>query len=259
MLYVELHSHTASQQLHSSWGGIVPNAAWRLLWAIAKLKGENEKICIPGFYDRVRPLSKQDIEMLARLDFGEAAWKEQFEIDQYLLDFSMNELLEAYFYRPTCTVCGLEGGYTGPGQKTVLPNSALAKLDFRLVPDQDPDEILELLEQHLADCGFADIEVKVCSRKPAGRTPPNDPLVTAAIDAAKSVYGKRPQIYPTSAGSGPMAILCHKYGIPAVSVGLGYWGSNTHAPNENIRLEDFSKGMRHIAAIMYLYADISSH
>ena len=254
ILYVELRAKGAAQDLHSSWGTVVPNPAWRITWALKALKDEDERVLIPGFYERVRPPSDREREALAEIDFDEEGWRERFEIEKFLSNLSERELLERHLYRPTCTICGLESGYTGPGSKTVLPNWARAKLDFRLVPDQDPNEILELLRGHLAAQGFSDIEVIPHSREHPARTPLDDPLVEAVVVAARRAYGKEPQVYPIAAGSGPMYSLCQRFSIPAVSTGLSYWGSNAHAPNENIRLSDLVQGMKHIALIIQEFA-----
>jgi len=254
ILYVELRARGAARDLHSSWGTVVPNPAWRLIWALNTLKGEDEQVLIPGFYQRVRQPSAAEQEVLAEIDFDEEGWRERFEIEKFLSNLKGRELLEHHLYQPTCTICGLESGYTGPGSKTVLPNAARAKLDFRLVPDQDPDEILELLREHLAAQGFGDIEVIPHSREHPARTPLDDPLVEAVTATARRAYGREPQVYPIAAGSGPMYSLCQRFGIPAVSTGIGYWGSGAHGPNENIRLDDLAQGMQHIALIIREFA-----
>ncbi|MFQ6117367.1 MAG: M20/M25/M40 family metallo-hydrolase, partial [Candidatus Bipolaricaulia bacterium] len=254
ILYVELRAAGAARELHSSWGTVVPNPAWRLVRALNTLRDENEEVLIPGFYQRVRPPSARERAALARVDFDEEGWRERFGLKDHLLGLSGEELLEYHLYRPTCTICGLESGYTGPGSKTALPNEARAKLDFRLVPEQDPDEILKLLKDHLAAQGFADIEVVPHSREHPARTPLDDPLVEAVVAAARRAYGKEPQVYPLAAGSGPMYSLCQRFSIPAVSTGIGYWGSGAHGPNEHIRLDDLAQGMRHIALIIQEFA-----
>ncbi|HIC95477.1 TPA: M20/M25/M40 family metallo-hydrolase, partial [Candidatus Bipolaricaulota bacterium] len=256
ILYVELRATGAKRDLHSSWGTVVPNPAWRLTWALNTLKGEDEKVLIPGFYDKVRPLSPEEREVLAGLDFDEEGWREQLGLGKYLLNLAGEELLEHHLFRPTCTICGLRSGYLGPGSKTVLPHEAQAKIDFRLVPDQDPEEILNLLKDHLSARGFSETEIEVIphSWEPPARTPPEDPLVKTVIAAARRAYEKEPQVYPISPGSGPMYSLCQRFGIPAVSTGVGYWGSNAHGPNENIRLDDLAQGMKHIALIIQEFA-----
>ena len=147
-------------------------------------------------------------------------------------------------------MCGFHTGYGGPGIKTVLPAEATAKLDFRLVPDQDPADILEKLRAHLDAAGFHDVEIVVEGPEPPARTDPGDPLVAAVVAAARRAYGAEPVVMPLMAGTGPMYELCQRWGIPAVGAGVGWAGSRSHAPNENIRLEDLQQGIKHIALIM---------
>jgi acetylornithine deacetylase/succinyl-diaminopimelate desuccinylase-like protein len=139
ILYVELRAKGAARELHSSWGTVVPNPAWRLIWALRTLKGADEQVLIPRFYERVRRPSAEERAALAEIDLDEAGWRERFGLRNYLVNLSGEELLEYHLYRPSCTICGLESGSRGPGSKTVLPNAARAKVDFRLVPDPDPD------------------------------------------------------------------------------------------------------------------------
>jgi acetylornithine deacetylase/succinyl-diaminopimelate desuccinylase-like protein len=159
-------------------------------------------------------------------------------------------LLEQYIFQPTCNICGLWSGYTGEGSKTVLPHEAKAKLDFRLVPDQDPHEILDLLKEHLKREGFDDIEITLMGPEHPARTPIEHPFVDLVTETAREVYGEEPVVYPIMTGTGPMHVLCQQFNIPCASVGVGHADSRTHAPNENIRIEDFYQGIMHIAAIL---------
>src|ERR687886_551410 len=150
ILYVELRVRTAAKDLHSSWAAAVPNAAWRLTWALGTLKdARTGRILVPGFYDRVQPPGQRIAELADREPFDLAQYRALFGIDNFLEGWDGREARRHYLFDPTCTICGLTSGYQGPGGKTVLPAQASAKLDFRLVPDQDPDEICSLLRRHL--------------------------------------------------------------------------------------------------------------
>lgn len=249
--YVELSVKGAGADQHSSWGTIVPNAAWRLVWALNTLKDEDEKIRIKGFTQSVRKPGKTELRAVQRLNFDETGWREKFGVQKYLLGLRGHKLKQKHYFEPTCTICGVWSGYTGPGPKTVLPAEARAKIDFRLVPDQDPDEVVKLLKQHLKKHGFDDIEVIGMHGTYPARTPLDDPLVEIVRRTAVETYKIEPVVHPTSAASGPMYVLCQKLGIPAVSTGVGYAHSNTHAPNENIRIGDFIQGIKHIVRIVH--------
>ncbi len=164
ILAVDLRVRTLGRDLHSANAAVFRSPAWRLIWALDSLKGPDERILIPGFYDDVRPPDDRDRALLAAWDFDEAGQLAEFGADQYVLGLSGEALKEKYLFQPTCNVCGFHTGYGGPGVKTVLPAEALAKLDFRLVPDQDPWDILEKLRAHL-DVG------RFLRRRDRGRRP----------------------------------------------------------------------------------------
>lgn len=254
--YVELRVRGASHDLHSSLGASVPNAAWRLVWALASLKGPDERVLIPGFYDRVVPPTEADLEMLARLPDTEAARKEQYGIDAFVNNLSGMDLLIKEYFQPTCTISGIESGYTGPGSKTVMPAEAMAKVDFRLVVDQDPYEIASLLRQHLDAQGFNDIEIELLGPEHPARTSPDAPIVQVVTESYRELTGKEPVVVPTSMGTGPAYVLAHKFGIPFCSSGVGHADSRAHSPNENIFVEDYIQGIKHIARVIDGYARI---
>jgi acetylornithine deacetylase/succinyl-diaminopimelate desuccinylase-like protein len=250
MCYVELVCRGANTDLHSANAAIIENPAWRLIWALSTLKTPDEKVQIKGFYDKVAALSDNDRTALEKMIYSEQDTLERLGLDSFLLNLSGVPLKEKLIFQPTCTVCGFVSGYIGEGSKTVLPSEARVKIDFRLVPNQDPQEILQLLRQHLDEHGFADIEINALSLEHPARTELDNPLAKSILETAKEVYGKEPTVMPMSPGTGPMYILCQSLGIPSVSVGVGHFGSNNHAPNENIFVEDYIEGIKHIAAII---------
>ncbi len=250
--YVELSTQTANQDVHSGLGGsIFPNAAWRLVWALNNLKDENERIQLPGFYDFVLPPSKRDEELMTLMPDLAEEYKQRFGVKEFLDGLQGGvELNIAEAFRPTCTICGLTSGYQGKGSKTVQPCRASAKVDFRLVPDQTPDVVFKQLRQHLDSHGFNDIDAQLLGGEAPAKTDPDDPFVRLVADTALEVYGKPMQIIPLSGGSGPNHLFSEKLKLPIVTAGLGYPGSNGHAPNENIRLDLYLKGAQHIAKIL---------
>jgi acetylornithine deacetylase/succinyl-diaminopimelate desuccinylase-like protein len=250
--YVELSVETASQDVHSGLGGsIFPNAAWRLVWALNTLKGPDERICIPGHYDTVRPPSQRDIELMEALPEVADEYKQRYGLDHFLkgLTGGVELRLEEVFV-PTCTICGLTSGYQGVGAKTVLPAKASAKVDFRLVPDQTPQQVLEQLRAHLDAEGFSDVQVTFLGGEAPARTDPDDPFVKLVVDSAEDVYGQPMQVVPMIGGSGPNHAFTEYLRVPIVTAGIGHPGSQAHAPNENIRLDLYLKGAQHIARIL---------
>ena len=255
MLYVELLAKGASKDMHSGSATTIPNPAWRLVWALSSIKNPEEQILIPGFYDDVLPPTAKEMELLKdALDDKELSDEQARELAEqkakalglrsYLLDLHGLELHKRSLFSPTANICGFKSGYIGEGQKTVLPSRALAKMDYRLVPNQDPNDILEKLKKHLHDQGYGDIEVRLVSLDYPVKTPAELPIVDAARESAHVVYGKPPVVSPTQGGSGPMYPFKKHLDLSFVSFGVGYWNSSNHAPNENIRLEDYRSGLK---------------
>ncbi len=153
-------------------------------------------------------------------------------------------------FTPTCTICGLTSGYQGTGSKTVQPARASAKVDFRLVPDQKPEEVVTQLRRHLDSEGFSDIQITFLGGEAPARTDPDHPFVKLVCATAEEVFGKPMQLVPLSGGSGPNFPFVHDLGLPVASAGLGYPDSRAHAPNENIRIDLYLKHARHMARVI---------
>src|SRR5215211_2694213 len=195
--YVELVAKGAAYDLHSANATVVPNPAWRLTWALSTLKTPDERILVPGFYDRVRPPSAAELRAVELIPDDDAALLADFGIPEFLGGLRGVERRKANLFNPTCTICGLVAGYTGEGSKTVLPSEASAKIDFRMVPDQDPDEIVVGLRAHLDANGFGDIAILEFGHERAARTDPDAPVVRAMASAIRTTFQQEPVIYPT--------------------------------------------------------------
>jgi acetylornithine deacetylase/succinyl-diaminopimelate desuccinylase-like protein len=253
--YVELSARGANTDMHSSRATIVPNPLWRMIWALASLKGPDERVAIAGYYDRVLPPTPDEERALEAMPFEEEEFLETFGLDRFLLDLRGQELKRKDMFQPTCTVCGLGGGYTGPGIKTVLPNAVTAKVDMRLVPEQDPHEIFRLLRAHLDAHGFADVETRLVAAEHPAKTDLDAPLVKAVQSVVRRLHGHEPITVPITPGSGPMYVLCQALGIPAVSSpGGGNPDSRIHAPNENMVVEDYIKAIKGMAMLFEEFA-----
>jgi acetylornithine deacetylase/succinyl-diaminopimelate desuccinylase-like protein len=261
ILFAELSVRTANRDIHSGQGGsIFPSAAWRLLWAVNSLKSADERILIPGFYDDVRLPSARDMALLARLPDNATAWRDLYGMERFLLDRQGGtELRRAAVFDPTCNICGFHTGYDGPGGKTIIPAEARAKLDFRLVPDQRPDDIAAKLRAHLDAQQFGDVQLTVTGGYAPARVDPDDPFVQTTVQAAQAVWGREPVIEPMTGVSGPMAWFVDNLGVPVVTTGIGAPGGQVHAPNEHVRLENLVRGIRHTAHIIGRFAETPPH
>jgi len=250
--YVELSVESLSTDVHSGLGGsIFPNAAWRLAWALNTLKGPDEKIRIPGFYDNVKPPTARDRELLATLPDPVPEYKSRYGVKEFIKGLTNGaEIKVEEIFSPTCTICGLTSGYQGAGTKTVQPARASAKVDFRLIPDQRPAEVLEKLRAHLDAEEFSDVQIDFLGGEPPARTDPDDPFVDIVVDTAKDVYGVPMQKVPMTGGSGPNYPFVHDLGLPVATAGMGYPETRAHAPNENIRIDLYLKHAKHMVRVI---------
>jgi acetylornithine deacetylase/succinyl-diaminopimelate desuccinylase-like protein len=255
--YVELSIDLLSTDVHSGLGGsIFPNAAWRLIWALNSLKGPDERILIPGFYDNIKKPTQGDIDLLAALDDPTEDYKSRYGVPYFIkgltggVDLKVEEI-----FSPTCTICGLTSGYQGPGSKTVLPARASAKVDFRLIPDQNPADILKKLRTHLDAQGFSDIQITDLGGDAPARTDPDHPFIQLVAKTAEEVYEMPQKLIPMSGGSGPNHPFVHVLGLPVATGGLGYPDTKAHAPNENIRVDLYLKHARHMARLIKEFSE----
>ena len=256
ILYVEIGAATLARDAHSGSASVLPNAAWRLLWALDSLRGRDGRIRIPGFYDAAKPPSPVDLDLLRALsDDEEAELRAEFGVDHFVND-ATGLAFKAARFEPTCNIAGIMGGYEGPGMKTVIPARATAKVDFRLVPDQDPDDIFRKLRLYLDEQGFADLTLARLGAMWPATMAPDDPLVQLESRTAIPVYGAPPELVPLSGGSSPVYAFAGPLHIPVISPGLGYPGSRTHAPDEHFRLVDFVNAARHIGRIIAGFGDL---
>jgi acetylornithine deacetylase/succinyl-diaminopimelate desuccinylase-like protein len=256
VLSVELSVQAMRVDAHSGDAHILPNAAWRLLWALAALKGPDERIRIPGFYDQAGPPTARDEQLLDALPDYEQQARQLYGVQEFIGGMTGKDLNRAVF-NPTCNIGGLTAGYQGPGTKTVIPSQASAKLDFRLVPGQDPEDILDRLRTYLSAAGFADVQVTRLGAMGPAKTPPDDPFVVLTTRTGEEVYGQPAVLDPLAGGSSPIYAFAGPLGdIPVVFAGVGYFGCLGHAPNEHIRLDDFLQGTRHVARILDRFAGL---
>jgi acetylornithine deacetylase/succinyl-diaminopimelate desuccinylase-like protein len=246
---VEYRVRTMSRDAHSGGAHNLPNAAWRLIWALASIKGEDEHIRIPGFYDDVREPSEAEVQLLEQMPSDEPYTRAISGVSAFVGGHTGFGYKRAV-YRPTANIAGLSAGWQGEGGKTVIPASARAKMDFRLVPDQDPEDIFAKLRRHLDMQGFGDVETFYLGGELAATTPPDDPFIQLAAKIAAEVYRRPVTLVPLMGGSGPMHLFRHYLRTPIVTLGASAPDVNIHAPNENISLQSFVLDTRHMAHLL---------
>jgi acetylornithine deacetylase/succinyl-diaminopimelate desuccinylase-like protein len=246
LAYAEIRIRGPRSDLHSgAYGGAVPNPATELARILATLHDGKGRVAIAGFYDDVVSWDRETLDGIRTLPFspddfrrgvgasglhGEAGWSP----------------LEQLWVRPTCEVNGLLSGYTGEGAKTVLPSEAMAKVSFRLVPDQDPARVMELLRTHLARTAppYVGVEVRELHSGLPWRARPGGPFFEAAREALRATFGVDP-VLTGEGGSIPIVPEFERIlGAPAVLLGFALPGCNMHAPDEWFPEEHLDKGIR---------------
>src|SRR5918911_8479 len=206
--FVELRVYGARTELHSKWGAIVPNPAWRLVQALSTITSPKGVITIDEFSSHIAPIAQEDAEALKEIQLDEAGLKREFRISNWLRGMRGGTLVRELIFGPTCTICGIQTGHTEAGPKTVLPSYAMARLDFRLVPDLTPQLVVELLRKHLDARGFKDIEIIELGSAPVTKSSRDSAVARAAIESAPEIYGAPPVVFPLDPASGPVGTIC---------------------------------------------------
>jgi acetylornithine deacetylase/succinyl-diaminopimelate desuccinylase-like protein len=259
LAYVELTYAGLSDDQHSSLAVVAPSPVWHMIEALNTLRAPDGKVLIDGFYDDVVPPSDGDVEMLKSLPFEEEAERERLGISEFVGGDTGLELVKRYYFEPTCNIAGIVSGFIVPhASKTVLPKEIMAKLDLRLVPDQDPDDIVDKLRAHLDSRGFSDINIEKFSMEHPVRSPADSLVARASVEAASGIFDQPPAIAPLMIGTGPMWPVAGegRLGIPTVSpAGVCRPDSNIHAPNENVRIDDFLKIVEYTSAYLTRFAE----
>lgn len=256
IVYCQVDLQGPATDLHSGiFGGSVANPATALCRILARLTDERGRVTIPGFYDQVRPLTAAEREAFAALPFDEAAYREALGVPA--LDGEAGfTTLERRWARPTFEVNGLLAGFTGVGSKTVLPARAMAKVSMRLVPDQDPEKIVEAFETAVRRLCPASVTLSI-TRMHGSRPwlmPTDHPATAAAARALTRGFG-RPPVFIREGGSIPIVTtLTERLAAPILLLGFGLPDENAHAPDERLDLDNFHRGIETIA---HLYRELT--
>ncbi len=257
LAYLQVNLKVADTDLHSGgFGGSVANPIQLLAEIIAGLKDDRGRITIPGFYDRVRPIGPEERQQFAGLPFDGEKFRREIGA-KALWGEEGYTTLERIWARPTLEVNGIWGGFTGEGSKTVLPARASAKLSCRLVPDQDPGEILKLVSERIRELcpPTAEMEIVPMHGGMWALTPLDHPAVQSAARAMERAFQKRPA-FIRSGGSIPVvASFGSILGAPTVLMGFALPDDHAHAPDERLDLGNFFGGIR---AAAFLWEELGS-
>lgn len=260
LTYLEVEVTGPDHDLHSGiFGGAVANPINVLCQMIASLTDENNHITIPHFYDDVLEISREERDLMAQAPFDLEKYKKSIDVEEVQGEAGYTTL-ERTGIRPTLDVCGIWGGYTGEGSKTILPSKAHAKISMRLVPNQNSGKISELFQKHFESIAPKSVKVKVFPGHggEAYVSPLDMPAYKAAEKAYETTFGKRP-IPTRSGGSIPIVAGFEKIlGTKSILMGFGLEEDAIHSPNESYKLEHFLKGIETIPYFYKYFSELMS-
>jgi acetylornithine deacetylase/succinyl-diaminopimelate desuccinylase-like protein len=249
LLYTEIQAQGAKSDLHSGvYGGAAPNPLFALVEIISKLKDADGKILIPGFYDDVQKPTADELKAWERLPFNEEDYRKAEVGSSVLTGEPGYSVLYRTWARPTLEVHGMPGGFVAPGAKTVIPARASAKVSMRLVPKQDPDDILKKYTEFVKKVTPKGIQIsiKVHSKGPACVVNTDNKFARASVEAMHEIFGKD-TVYIRSGGSIPIVTQFEEdLKIPSIMMGMGLPDDNLHAPNEKFHIPNFYRGIESI-------------
>ena len=256
VMAVELRCRTARADLHSSLGAVFDNPLWRLAAATASLRDGSGRVLVDGFYDTVRQPAQDGLDLAAKPPFSFDSLVQATGGQKVLDGIHEANFYAAMNFEPCMNVNGFSGGYAGEGAKTVLPAEGSVKIDFRLVPDQDPQHVVRLLRAHLDRLGFEDVELIVhdANVKPV-RSSTDHWFIQDAREILEKHFGRPVIVQPSSPASGTAHPFVEQLGADIVGIGLTHHGAMLHSPNENIIIEQFEAMIECSAALFRRFAE----
>jgi acetylornithine deacetylase/succinyl-diaminopimelate desuccinylase-like protein len=260
LVSVRLRSFGAARDVHSGHAPLIPSAAWNLIRLLGRIKGPDDRILIPEYYEDVEPPTEEELALLAGVPFDPEQFKARYGIDRILVNGSPLDQLRALVFEPTANVSGLIGGWTGAKPKTIVPAQAEAVMDFRLVKRQSCDAAAEKIRRFVDSRTEGRFEMEAHPHFEEYRCPPGDPWARLAVSSAREATGAEPVVWPLLDGSGPLCWFNRYLGGPTFIIGLGapFETANTHAPNENIGLDHYLTGIVQMALLMYRAQEVKA-
>lgn len=258
LAYLEINVTGPSHDLHSGeFGGTVPNPAEVLARMLAKAKDDAGRIQIPGFYDKVETVTDEERKMLALPPYNDAEYKKDLGIRDHWGETGYSPV-ERTWIRPTFEVNGIWGGFTGTGAKTVLPSKASAKISMRLVPNQAPDEIADLVEAWIMGIapGYVDVRVKRFAGGKPFVVPLDNPFLPAATRALEDSFGREPFLLRGGGSIPIVADFKRILGLDTLLAGFSLPNCRAHSPNENMHLPSFFTGIESLVRMMDYFGKV---
>jgi len=253
-LAVELQARTGTKEPYFIWTQLIPDAAFRLVWALATLKDADERVCVEGFYDNVQAATPAELALMAEYPWHDESELEFWGIPQFVTGARGVEAIRRLLYEPTCSIHGIEPGLDRPNATSLIPCAARAWVNFHLVPEQDPDDILAKLRHHLDRHGFGDIEIEVLRRFKPIPGSADSPLGQALLRGAGQV-GVSTYLLPHSFEFGDKwCWIGQRLGVEGALIGVADPDRRAHFPNEHITVPYYLNGIKWVAATFWEYS-----
>jgi len=257
IIVLNLEIKVREKDFHSCYAPVLDNPLWRLCWALNSMKDSRDEILIEGFYDDVSPISSDDVKFIEEnaKTLDEEEIKALSGVERIRKNLHGVELLKELLFSPTLNIIGVKAGYTGAGYKTIIPASAWAQVDIRLVPNMKEDDILDKVKKHLHKHGFGDVKVTKVASYEWVKTPPKEHIVQSAIKAAEEV-GLRYRVTPLNPGSAPFYLFARPpLKLPFVSIIPLTFISRMHRPDEYTTIQEYINGIKYSVALLYKYSE----
>jgi acetylornithine deacetylase/succinyl-diaminopimelate desuccinylase-like protein len=242
ILNIEIKVNGPARDVHSSLSAVIENPAWKLIHILSLLYDNHGRILIDGWNDDIEQLTYTELEILEKEFFDGDSFKKEYGVQKFVNDISGFEIKKSLAIEPTCNISGLYSGYTAKGVKTIIPSTASAKLDFRLVPFMNPESQFNKLVSYLRSKGYSkdEIEITFLGGEPAYRTPLNNPYVNLVINAAKKIFSDV-ILNISSPGTGPMYMFKKYLSVDSICIGSTIIPNKMHSPNEFTNIDLLNK------------------
>jgi acetylornithine deacetylase/succinyl-diaminopimelate desuccinylase-like protein len=248
IVVVELVCRTIAYDAHSSLATVLPSASVRMSQALASMYRADGTPAVEGLDAGVLPPSPAQLAIVDATPVDVVAdLRAEFQTERLIGGLDGTAAVRAMTFAPTLNIQGLWSGFIGPGDKTITPAEAHARLDIRIVPEQDPLAIIAAVRAHLDRAGFGDIAIVREQSEPAYWTRSDDPILDAATRVSESIFGAPSVRYVSMPGVAPMWQVCGRDRVPMTSLGAASWDCRAHAPDENLRL-DYAAGAARVTA-----------
>lgn len=256
MVRVEISCRRAKRDVHSGQAPLIPSAAWDLIRLLSSMVDEAHHITIPGYLDRVQAPTEEELALIKTIPLALNAYKAEYGVERLVCpDKDGEELVRELLYRPTCNISGIKSGWTGECGKTIVPCEAWVRLDLRLIRDMTPEDAVEKITRFVERSPYGPFDIHAVPSIPPYKISPSQELVQIAVRLAKETYGSDPVVWPYLDGTAPFGLFPQYIGGDIFVIGLGapFSTANTHAPDENISIEQYLTGIKYMANIFYEY------